>query len=218
VGVQFAEMLGEASNLRPETDAKTVAGLESDPAYLASQAAIATVTADPNTANAALTQIDLAASSDNPVGYLLGEDRIQTLTPDGDYISLWATMESRDIIVIPDASSSRVLDNSGDGKVTINPDTAPDGSIDMIDDFVVGGLASSDRIDVSAFGFTGAQQGVVDLTNSVDQFTDLTRVDGFFSTASGDKAICLCKRAHPGRRKRWNLWFPLGVHRREQGR
>ncbi len=62
VGLHFVEKFGAASNLSADTDTTTKAGLESDPVYLASQAAIANVTNDDATVTAANDAIDAAAS------------------------------------------------------------------------------------------------------------------------------------------------------------
>lgn len=59
-GVYFADTFGAASNLSATTDTTTKEGLESDPVYLASQAAIAGVTNDPATLAAAKAAIDAA--------------------------------------------------------------------------------------------------------------------------------------------------------------
>jgi hypothetical protein len=64
VGLNFASTFGDAANLNPATDTTTIDGLASDPAYLASQAAIANVNSDPasvTTANAAIATAALAA-------------------------------------------------------------------------------------------------------------------------------------------------------------
>jgi|GEM_PF-1418583 len=59
-GVYFADTFGAASNLSDSTDTTTKEGLESDPVYLASQAAIAGVTNDAATLAAAKAAIDAA--------------------------------------------------------------------------------------------------------------------------------------------------------------
>ncbi len=59
-GVYFADTFGAASNLSASTDTTTKEGLESDPVYLASQAAIAGVTNDAATLAAAKAAIDAA--------------------------------------------------------------------------------------------------------------------------------------------------------------
>lgn len=75
VGVYYAETLGEASNLDAETDTSTREGLEADPAYIASQQAIAAVTADPATVETAKGAIDEQAPEQPPVddGTLAGK-------------------------------------------------------------------------------------------------------------------------------------------------
>jgi len=72
VGVYFAETFGAASNLSADTDTTTKAGLESDPAYLASQAAIANVTNSAASVTAAQGRIDVAVGTNDPVGNLIG--------------------------------------------------------------------------------------------------------------------------------------------------
>lgn len=59
-GVYFADTFGAASNLSASTDTTTKEGLESDPVYLASRAAIAGVTDDAATLAAAKAAIDAA--------------------------------------------------------------------------------------------------------------------------------------------------------------
>lgn len=78
VGVYFAETFGAASNLDPATDTSTVAGLQADPAYLASQAAIANVTADAATVTAAQGRIEVAVGTDDPAGSLVGQNSALT--------------------------------------------------------------------------------------------------------------------------------------------
>ncbi len=74
VGVYFAETFGAASNLDPATDTSTVAGLQADPAYLASQAAIANVTNDAASVTAAQGRIDVAVGTNDPAGSLVGQN------------------------------------------------------------------------------------------------------------------------------------------------
>jgi len=141
----------------------------------------------------------LAAVSDDPASVRAALDGIASTFPDApaihiltaaaDFIDLGPTTDSRDVIVISNAQHSRISDSSGDGKVTINPDTAPGGSLDTIDAFVTGDAATADRIDLTAFGFTGTQRGALDLTDKVTQYTDLTNIEGFFSSPSGDRAV-----------------------------
>lgn len=74
VGIYFADEFGAASNLNPATDTSTVAGLQADPAYLASQAAIANVTADAASVAAAKGRIDVAVKTNDPAGSLIGQN------------------------------------------------------------------------------------------------------------------------------------------------
>lgn len=62
VGLHFVEKFGAATNLSADTDTTTKEGLESDPVYLASQAAIANVTADAASVTAAKAAIDAAGA------------------------------------------------------------------------------------------------------------------------------------------------------------
>lgn len=78
VGVYFAETFGAASNLDPATDTSTVAGLQADPAFVASQAAIANVTNDAATVTAAQGRIDVAVGTDDPAGSLVGQNSALT--------------------------------------------------------------------------------------------------------------------------------------------
>lgn len=72
VGIYFAQTLGNASNLNPLTVSSSKAGLEADPIYNASKAAIANVTNTPASVAAAKDAIAVAAGSSNPAQALLG--------------------------------------------------------------------------------------------------------------------------------------------------
>lgn len=63
VGLYFTETMGEKSNLDPNTDVGSL-DIEDDAAYQAAQAAIADVTADPASVEAAKAAIDEAADED----------------------------------------------------------------------------------------------------------------------------------------------------------
>ncbi|WP_394373019.1 DUF4214 domain-containing protein [Pseudomonas oryzihabitans] len=71
VGVSFANTFGASSNLSASTDASS-ANVVNDAAYKAGAAAIAGVTADKSTADAAKTAIADAAKTANPVSSLSG--------------------------------------------------------------------------------------------------------------------------------------------------
>ncbi len=70
VGLQYAATLGADSNLSPTTDTSTIAGLNSDPAYLASIAILAGVDNTNASVIDAITLINNAAASSDPVGYI----------------------------------------------------------------------------------------------------------------------------------------------------
>lgn len=72
VGIYFANTLGAASNLNPNTVSSSKAGLEADPIYNASKAAIANVTDSLASVAAAKDAIAVAAGSSNPAQALLG--------------------------------------------------------------------------------------------------------------------------------------------------
>lgn len=71
-GIYFANTLGAASNLNPNTVSSSKAGLEADPIYNASKAAIANVTDSVASVTAAKDAIAVAAGSSNPAQALLG--------------------------------------------------------------------------------------------------------------------------------------------------
>lgn len=73
VGIYFANTLGAASNLNPATISTSKAGLEADPIYKASQAAIANVTSTAASVQSAKDGIAVAAGSANPAQALLGQ-------------------------------------------------------------------------------------------------------------------------------------------------
>ena len=73
VGIYFANTLGAASNLNPATVSTSKAGLEADPIYKASQAAIAGVDSTAASVKTAQDAIAVAAGSPNPGQALLGQ-------------------------------------------------------------------------------------------------------------------------------------------------
>ena len=73
VGIYFANTLGAASNLNPATVSTSKAGLEADPIYKASQAAIAGVDSTGASVKTAQDAIAVAAGSPNPAQALLGQ-------------------------------------------------------------------------------------------------------------------------------------------------
>lgn len=67
-GLYFAEQFGTASNITTDGD------ITLDPAYLAAQAAIANVTADPASLAAAKGRIDIAVGTNDPVNSIIGQN------------------------------------------------------------------------------------------------------------------------------------------------
>lgn len=73
VGIYFANTLGAASNLNAATVSTSKAGLEADPIYKASQAAIAGVDSTAASVTTAKDSIAVAAGSPDPAKALLGQ-------------------------------------------------------------------------------------------------------------------------------------------------
>lgn len=71
-GIYFADTLGARSNLNANTVASSKAGLEADPIYNASKAAIANVTSTAASLQSAKDAIAVAAGTTNPAQSLLG--------------------------------------------------------------------------------------------------------------------------------------------------
>jgi len=70
VGLYFANTLGAESNLSPGTDTSTIAGLNADPAYQASQAIFCGVTNDDNSVLAADALVNAANVTADPIAYI----------------------------------------------------------------------------------------------------------------------------------------------------
>ncbi|MCO6428001.1 hypothetical protein [Nitrosomonas communis] len=92
---------------------------------------------------------------------------------------------ARDTFVLKDATDSQITDTSKDGKITLDIDTG----FDEVINFQVGGGATNDRLDVTNFGFAGAQRGVVNVTAKVNATTDLTSIADLFDSAAGDRGV-----------------------------
>ncbi len=104
-----------------------------------------------------------------------------------DVIDLTAsTAAARDTLVYKLATDSQLTDTSKDGKITLGADTG----FDVITKFDIGGTANSDRLDLTNFGFTGAQRGVENVTTKVTPATtDLTNIVDLFSAVAGDRGV-----------------------------
>ena len=99
----------------------------------------------------------------------------------------------RDTFVLKAATDSQITDTSKDGKITLAGDTGFDevSKFDSIGDTSVPN--TSDRLDLTNFGFTGSQRGVSDVSASVTNATDLTSIVDLFSTPAGDRGVAYTK-------------------------
>lgn len=177
VGIYFATTMGEQSNLDPETDPRDIASLEADPAYAASQQAIASVTHDPATVTAAQTAIDEAAGD-------TGGDNTHTLTDEVDAVDLTATADAQDVVVLAAATNSQ-LDVPTEGPVTL----ATAAGFDTVAGFQSGTGETADRLNLSALAIEEARQGLLDVSATVTGETDLTSVEGLFADGEAQHAV-----------------------------
>ena len=124
VGIYFANTLGAASNLNPATVSTSKAGLEADPIYKASQAAIAGVDSTAASVQTAKDAIAVAAGSANPAEALLGHTF--TLTAGADTIVGGAASDVINALTVKadgsDASTLTGFDSidGGAGNDTLN--------------------------------------------------------------------------------------------------
>ncbi|MQU19299.1 DUF4214 domain-containing protein [Pseudomonas helleri] len=124
VGIYFANTLGAASNLNPATVSTSKAGLEADPIYKASQAAIAGVDSTAASVQTAKDAIAVAAGSANPAEALLGHTF--TLTPGADTFVGSASNDTFNALTIKaDGSDANTLTSfdsidGGAGNDTLN--------------------------------------------------------------------------------------------------
>lgn len=127
VGVYFAETLGAASNLAATTDTTTAAGLAADPAYQASQSAIANVTADSATVDSAKGRIDVAVGTSNPVDSLIGQNSPLT--------AALVDLQAKQAAVADALKAMALLDNANtsDGAPVLDNASAP-----TLDQFTAG--------------------------------------------------------------------------------
>ncbi|MFZ1853016.1 MAG: hypothetical protein WAU15_12515 [Nitrosomonas sp.] len=103
-----------------------------------------------------------------------------------DVINLKASIgAARDTFVLKAASDSQLTDTSKDGKITLT-----DTGFDDITAFEIGGTATTDRLDLTNFNFTGVQRGVENVTAIVaNNTTDLTNIADLFSSVAGDRGV-----------------------------
>lgn len=116
VGIYFANTLGAASNLNPATVSTSKAGLEADPIYKASQAAIAGVDSTAASVKTAQDAIAVAAGSPNPGQALLGQTF--TLTAGADTLVGGAAS---------DVFNALTIDATGAAATTLSPFDSIDG-------------------------------------------------------------------------------------------
>lgn len=97
----------------------------------------------------------------------------------------------RDTFVLKAATDSQIGDNDKSGKITLAGDEVKGGvqMIDTISTFTGGGTNLTDRLDVTNFAFSGAQRGIVDVSASVTNATDLTSIADLFAAPAGDRGL-----------------------------
>ena len=83
-----------------------------------------------------------------------------------DFINLENAKSAQDILVLDSASDSQISDTNNDGEITILLDVG----FDEIDNFKVGAASTDDRLDISSFGFTGAERGIVEVARKIPTF------------------------------------------------
>ena len=108
-----------------------------------------------------------------------------------DQVTLTAGM--RDTFVLKAATDSQIGDTDKSGKITLAGDEAKGGvqMIDTITTFQAGGIATTDRLDVTNYAFAGAQRGVVDVSAIVTNATDLTSIADLFAAPAGDRGLAV---------------------------
>lgn len=108
-----------------------------------------------------------------------------------DQVTLTAGV--RDTFVLKAATDSQIGDTDKSGKITLAGDEAKGGvqMIDTITTFEAGGIATTDRLDVTNYAFAGAQRGVVDVTAIVTNATNLTSIADLFAAPAGDRGLAV---------------------------
>ncbi len=104
-----------------------------------------------------------------------------------DFINLEGAKAVRDILVLNAASDSQISDTDNDGVIAILLDVG----FDEIDNFKVGAASNDDRLDVSSFGFTGVERGIVDVTSKVPTFDTAIEIvpDLFLDSGSIERGL-----------------------------
>lgn len=156
VGVYFAETFGAASNLDPATDTSTVAGLQADPAFVASQAAIANVTADAASVTAAQGRIDVAVATNDPVGNLVGANSELTAALVDLQTKQAAAADALEALALADNA------NELDGVSVLDEDSTP-----TLESFVAGyDAADAAATKAEAEALVGSKQSALGTANT----------------------------------------------------
>lgn len=120
----------------------------------------------------------------NGIDTLWGSAGGSTITAgsSSDFINLEGAKAVRDILVLNEASDSQISDTNNDGEITILLDVG----FDEIDNFKVGAASTDDRLDISSFGFTGAERGLVEVTSKIPTFDTVVEIvpDLFLDSAN----------------------------------
>jgi hypothetical protein len=95
------------------------------------------------------------------------------------------TAAVRDTFVLKTATDSQITDTSKNGELTIGADSG----WDNVKGFDTAAGATGDRIDLTNFGFSGSQRGVVDVSGSVNATTNLTNIADLFNSPAGDRGV-----------------------------
>lgn len=105
----------------------------------------------------------------------------------GDIITLEGGQAARDVVVLKTTTDSQISDTNRDGVITILDDLG----FDKVANFKAGDESTDDRLDVTNFGFTGSQRGIVDVSDKVPTFdTDLTSIPYLFrDPAAGNRGL-----------------------------
>lgn len=169
VGIYFADTLKTASNLNPLTVTSSKAGLEADPIYNASKAAIANVTNTAASVTEAQNAIAVAAGTTNPAAALLGGTF--TLTTGTDAFTGGLSGDTFNA----DSTTFSALDsiNGGAGKDTFNYTDAgtvggalPSGQVTNVEIINIrnvngtGAVAATKEVATVTFGAIGAGDSV----------------------------------------------------------
>jgi hypothetical protein len=104
----------------------------------------------------------------------------------GDVITLEAAKTAAELLVLKSAAESKLTPDAA-GKATL---AAAGSALDSVSNFLVSNGAAGDRLDVTSFGFAGAQTGVVDVTGKIGAGgANLASVQAFFNSVAGNRGV-----------------------------